>query len=147
MGVKTVGRKRWWSKAAAAVRPANTVLDIGPGIRPQTLVECGHHICVEPHGEYVDVLRREYPGVEVMHCTWAQALDHFGAGSVDTVVLLDVIEHLDKEEGRRLLDRTVHLARSQVVVFTPFGFVPQGEDEDRDAWGLHGTEWQVHRSG
>lgn len=132
---------------SASLLPAHTVLDIGPGIRPQTLVECRVHICVEPFDEYVEILTREHPELVVLNCTWTEAVDLLGEGSVDTVVLMDVIEHLDKEEGRRLLDATVRIARSQVVIQTPLGFMEQGADEERDAWGLGGVDWQVHRCG
>lgn len=138
---------RWWLAVVSAVRPARVLLDIGPGIQPQTLVACETHLCVEPYFEYSEILTREHPECTVISATWAEAIALLPTGSVDTVVLLDVIEHLEKDEGRRLLDATVALARSQVVVFTPLGFAPQGADEDTDAWGLGGTEWQIHRSG
>jgi hypothetical protein len=40
------------------------------------------------------------------------------------------------------------LARIAVHVYTPEGYLPQAATEDgTDAWGLHGGEWQRHRSG
>lgn len=133
--------------AAARLRRVHTVLDIGPGIRPQTLVSGFLHVCVEPYRPYAELLSREHPDYVVLNCTWSQALKLLPSDSVDTVVLLDVIEHLEKPEGARLLEQTIRLARSQVVVYTPLGFMPQGENEPKDAWGMDGTDWQVHRSG
>lgn len=125
----------------------HTVLEIGPGIQPQTLVSGVVHVCVEPYQPYAELLSQEHPDYTVLNCTWSQALRLLLPGSVDSVVLLDVIEHLEKDEGTRLLERTISLARSQVVVQTPLGFMPQGEDEVKDAWGMDGVDWQVHRSG
>lgn len=136
-----------WSQATLVCKPVHSLLDIGPGIRPQTLIDCNTHLCFEPYDEYASILRGEHPRLLVIQGTWADAVRVVPAGSVDTVVLLDVIEHLRKDEGRRLLDATIAIARCQVVVFTPLGFMPQGETEDKDAWGLSGTDWQVHRSG
>ncbi len=136
-----------WSEAAQICKPVHSVLDIGPGIRPQTLVDCDAHICFEPYDEYATILTRERPKLLVIQGTWDDAVRMMPAASVDTVVLLDVIEHLPKEEGRKLLDATIAIARGQVIVFTPLGFMPQGDTEDKDAWGLSGTDWQVHRSG
>lgn len=132
---------------AARLHRVHTVVDIGPGIMPQMLVPAVVHVCVEPYGPYADVLLREHPEYVVLNCTWDQAVDLLLPGSVDTVVLTDVIEHVEKTDGVELLEKTVGLARSQVIVKTPLGFLPQGENEVKDAWGMEGVDWQVHRSG
>lgn len=59
--------------------------------------------------------------------------------SVDAVVLLDVIEHLEKDAGYALLARAMRWARSKVILSTPNGFFPQA--------ALNGNPWQVHKSG
>jgi len=43
----------------------------------------------------------------------------------DAVVALDVIEHLTKEDGRKMLAGMESLAAKRVVIFTPNGFIPQ----------------------
>lgn len=63
----------------------------------------------------------------------------FGARSFDCVLAVDLIEHLEKDEGWRLLDAMERVARRKVIVFTPNGFVPQGE--------IDGNPHQRHRSG
>lgn len=63
----------------------------------------------------------------------------FANGSFDAVVLLDVLEHLEKPAGVALLGAVEGIARRKVVVFTPNGFLPQGE--------LDANPFQVHRSG
>lgn len=45
--------------------------------------------------------------------------------SFDCAVALDLIEHLTKEDGLRLLGAMERIARRKVVVFTPQGFLPQ----------------------
>lgn len=148
MSPHSVDRDAFFPAATARLHRAHTLLDIGPGIRPQTLgTDPVIHICAEPCVEYAERLISEHPALVVLNCTWADALELLPPASVDTVLLMDVIEHLEKAEGQRLLDATVRLARGQVVVMTPYGFMPQGDDEDTDAWGLGGTDWQVHRSG
>jgi hypothetical protein len=122
------------------------VLDIGAGIRPQTLIECDTHIVAEPHGEYVDWLHENRPDITVCQMTWQEAVDSFPEGSVDWVTLLDVIEHVEREEAERLLAKTLPIASKGVIVFTPYGFNEQ-EPGEVDAWGMHGGEWQRHRSG
>lgn len=63
----------------------------------------------------------------------------FKSRSFDCVLASDVIEHLEKEQGLRLLDDMERVARRHVVVFTPNGFLEQPPDED--------NPWQEHRSG
>ena len=60
--------------------------------------------------------------------------------SFDCVVALDLIEHLEKEDGFKLLEMMETIARERVVVFTPNGFVPQGE-YDGNAWQIHLSGW------
>jgi SAM-dependent methyltransferase len=66
-------------------------------------------------------------------------LDKFESCSFDCVIALDVVEHLKKEEGLRLLDNIERIARKKIVVVTPNGFLPSGPFDN--------NPWQVHRSG
>jgi hypothetical protein len=126
----------------ALIADGGTVVDVGAGLRPQSLVAADRHICIEPHDEYADAL--EAAGYTVVRDTAVAAIE--AMPDVDTIVALDVIEHMDKAEGLRFLDVAKRKAR-QIVVFTPLGFLRQEETGATDAWGLHGQHWQKHRSG
>lgn len=63
----------------------------------------------------------------------------FPERSFDVVVALDVLEHLEKDEGWSLLDAMERLATRRVIVFTPNGFLPQDEYD--------GNPYQIHLSG
>ncbi len=131
------------------VERTDVVLDIGPGIRPQSFFRPRLHVCCEPHGEYVEVLQRNFasdPGVVVLQATGEEATRLLPDDSVDSVFLMDVIEHMEKGAGRGLLRECERVARRQVVVSTPLGFLPQ-EVNELDAWGMHGGHWQEHQSG
>lgn len=129
-----------------------TVLDIGPGIQPQQYIHPLVHICAEPFHQYVDRLKTIASNAKdrayvILPMTWAETVKYLPTDSVDTVVLLDVIEHLEKDEGRVLLEKTIQIARRQVIIFTPLGFVTQLHSDNKDAWGLDGGSWQEHKSG
>jgi predicted TPR repeat methyltransferase len=64
----------------------------------------------------------------------------FKSGSFDCVVALDLIEHLTKEEGFELLKKMENIAKKKVIVFTPNGFVPQG-NYDSNPWQEHKSGW------
>lgn len=66
--------------------------------------------------------------------------DRFADRSFDCVLASDVIEHLSKEDGFSLLEQMEKIASQRVVVFTPNGFVPQGE-YDKNPWQVHVSGW------
>lgn len=150
--MELVARERFMETAASRMTPCDVLLDIGCGIRPQRYFAPKVHICCEPFGQYlerlqVNVARARDRQHVLLKATWEQAVELFPPGSVDSVFLLDVIEHLEKERALELLRRTERLARQQVVVFTTLGFVAQHHPNGKDAWGLDGASWQEHRSG
>jgi len=121
------------------LRAVNCLVDVGPGIRPQKLVRTQTTICVEPYGAYADWLRDR--GYSVRQGRAVDVLPTLSG--VDTVVALDVIEHMEREEGEEFVRQAVSLAKQQVCIFTVDGFLPQSGD----AWGMGGDYWQEHRSG
>src|SRR5262245_39457280 len=149
--VRWLSRDQLWPAAMSQVADADVVLDIGCGIRPQSMVVPEVHLCCEAHDEYVRVLRKlaqEDKRFVVAHATADQLVPLLADESVDSVFLLDVIEHIEKEEGKRLLVQCERVARRQIIVFTPLGFVGQEYGgNDRDAWRMNGGYWQTHRSG
>lgn len=152
MTVHWLEREELFPAAIRMLGHPMVVLDVGCGIMPQKYVCPLVHICCEPFGQYVDVLREKVAkecdrSYVILHATWAEAVRMFPPRSVDAVFLVDVIEHLEKEEAKALLRATVEMAREKVAVFTPLGFLPQHHPDGKDAWGLDGGEWQEHRSG
>lgn len=63
----------------------------------------------------------------------------FPEKSFDVVLAFDVIEHLEKEDGFRLMEMMEKLARKKVIICTPNGFLEQREYD--------GNRLQVHLSG
>jgi ABC-type polysaccharide/polyol phosphate transport system ATPase subunit len=135
----------------ARLEPARSVVDVGPGINPQTLLSADVHVCIEPFEPYVARLRAnvgEDPRFVFLTGTWAEILPAFADHSIDTILALDVIEHLERADGQQFLVESTRVARRQIVLFTPLGFYPQSYDPgDRDRWGMGGGLWQTHRSG
>lgn len=129
--------------AAKQVRACEILVDVGAGIRPQNMFRCKRHICIEPHAEYSDALERG--GYEVIR---QDAIGGLAAvDDADTIIALDVIEHMTRGEGEEFIAKAVFKARDQVVIFTPLGFMPQSGGDDADPWGMQGQKWQEHKSG
>ena len=152
MAVTYALREKALEVVASKVQDVEVVLDLGPGICPQPFVRPYVHICLEAHRPYLERLKKESaadPKYVFLNAPWDQAIGMLPDKSVDTVFALDFIEHLEKEDGFRMLREAERVARCQIVVYTPLGFFPQSYDDPAkpDRWGMDGGYWQTHRSG
>lgn len=64
---------------------------------------------------------------------------YFKPKAFDGVVALDLIEHLEKKGGFRLISDMERLAAKKVMIFTPNGFISQSGDSDFDK---HRSGWE-----
>jgi SAM-dependent methyltransferase len=62
--------------------------------------------------------------------------------SFDCVIAIEVIEHMPKEEGRKLIEKMENIARKKVIITTPNGFLPQAR-YDRDIFQTHRSGWTI----
>lgn len=150
MEIQWLPKEKLFAVATKKILPVSSVLDIGCGIHPQDFILPKIHICCEPYGEYIQYLQEHYSYDDkyiFLQSTWDQILKVFPPKSIDTVFLIDVIEHLPKKEARKLLKLTEKIVRKQILIFTPLGFVPQFHSDGNDAWGMSGGNWQEHKSG
>lgn len=116
-------------------RPADTLMDIGCGNRPQTVIRVRkRHYAIDP---MVTPDRPEPSPVVRLKGDWKDALQRARENPPDCLTLMDVIEHLPKEEGRALL-RETELLVNRIIVFTPLGFLAQEDGE----WNTHRSGWQ-----
>lgn len=115
-----------------------TVLDVGCGTDSMMQHLARRHRVIGLDRYLPSLLVNRAQGA---YAGWVQGDLHafpFAEGAVDAVAALDVIEHLDKEDGLLLLRRMEAMARKRVVILTPNGFVPQAADAN---------PWQEHKSG
>lgn len=109
-----------------------TLMDIGCGSNPQTYIKADYLFGADPQAGPMN----DYHEYTIFKCDWQDALEVIEKGfHVDCVTLFDVVEHLGKDDAMRLLKKTTELVK-QVVVFTPYGFLEQGDGQ-----------WNTHRSG
>lgn len=150
MTINKVNRKELFKVVKENILPASIVGDIGCGIRPQDFIMPQHHLCVDPHKQYLEFIKdKQNPGSNFtfINADWTRAVQIFPNNSIETIFLLDVIEHLEKESALKLIKETEKIVTKQIVIFTPLGFIEQNHETDKDAWGLDGGKWQEHKSG
>lgn len=136
-----IGDWPYYGMIAWELRDMASVLDVGCG-SSSPLAKVRKHfysIGVDIHGPSIVASRErkihdEYKAGNVL------AIDkHFGKKRFDAVIALDLIEHLTKNEGEKLLDAMESIARKKVIVMTPNGFYRQDPYEN--------NPYQVHKSG
>lgn len=119
-----------------------SLLDVGCGFnspvqrlapRPQKLVG------VDGFAEVIEQSRAKGIHDDYRNMSILEIGTAFAPGSFDVVLACDVIEHLTKEDGFKLLEQMEKIARKRTIIFTPNGFLPQGEE--------FGNPYQRHISG
>ena len=66
----------------------------------------------------------------------------FADRSFDCVIASDLVEHLKKEDGYRLIHLMEKIAAKKIIVFTPNGFLEQRE-YDGNSYQVHLSGWEV----
>lgn len=122
-----------------------TVLDLGCGyglfgymLRLERDFK-GTLIGVDAYPPYAKKLK-EYAGAVYDSLVVADARHlPFRDGAVDTVLASEIIEHMPKGDGFRLIGEAERVGRKRVIVTTPRGFIPQERHNENDL--------EVHHSG
>lgn len=64
----------------------------------------------------------------------------FKKKSFDAIVALDIIEHLEKKDGFKLLDQMEKIAKKKIIILTPYGFTQQ-HPFDKNPHQVHKSGW------
>lgn len=153
MDIVNIKKEQLDKAVKKVVKAGDVLLDIGCGIRPQHFYTPKVHICCEPFNEYMEVLQKKTQTIYdrnfvFLNMKWDEVVNILPEKSVDLIFIVDVIEHLEKDKALLLIERTKKIARKQILIFTPLGFMEQDMAElEKDGWGLNGIYWQQHRSG
>jgi SAM-dependent methyltransferase len=120
-----------------------SVLDVGCGekgtlVRRVPGIEYAFGVDLKIPSEDADVPRHAaYRELDVRSIA-----SHFEPRSFDCVIALDLIEHLTRTDGERLLDGMERIARKRVIVFTPNGFLHQPPAPD-NPYQEHLSGWRI----
>jgi hypothetical protein len=126
----------------AIIPDCHTLLDVGCGACSplhDVAKRMERSVGIDLHAPALEASRRARVHTEHICASALELTTHFAPDSFDCVAATDLIEHLEKEDGWRLLDAMESIARKKVVIFTPNGFLPQSSYD--------GNDYQIHRSG
>ncbi len=116
-----------------------SVLDIGcgPSSPLQYCRNIKYSVGVEPFKPYLEESKKKKIHTKYINKR-IEDLD-FPEGSFDAVIMVDILEHLSKEEGKKLLAKAEKWANKKIIINTPNGFIGQ--------LGIDNNPYQKHQSG
>ena len=102
------------------------MLDVGCGnSSPLRFLSGPRMVGVDGYAPAVEEARRNHTHDEIVLGDVKNIQEIFKGQQFDACIALDVIEHLTKEDGWKLLENMEALSKRFTVIFTPKGFVPQ----------------------
>ena len=116
-----------------ALLGCDSVLDVGCGVTttmrqleiPQT---CG----AEGYAPSFSEAKRQNTHDQLVQCDVRDLSKHFQSGQFDACIALDVIEHLTKSDGLKMIADMEKIARKRIIFFTPSGFLEQHHASNDD---------------
>ena len=116
-----------------------TCLDVGCGSgSPVRFLDFRHRVGIDGHEPSLARAKEAGTHDEYHVCNAQDIGQRFSDDQFDCCIALDLIEHLSKDDGYKLLEQMERIASRKVLIFTPNGFLRQ-ESENGDM--------QAHLSG
>jgi len=128
-----------------AVGQDDTLLSLCAGVGYELNGVQGEITAVDIYQPHLDVINIHYPNVKTVCSDILDYLKTLPDDSFDVISLIDAIEHLTKKRGLAVLKECNRVAKREILIFTPKGFV---KNEPHNAWGIEGNDkYQEHKSG
>lgn len=125
---------------------AESLLDVGCGSRsPAFLATRRMRYSVGIDGFESAIERSRAAGIHnrYIRCDLADLEKVVAPKSFDVVVCSDVIEHVTKDDGFRLMAAMERVAKKRVIIGTPNGFMPQDGSFEGNCLQEHVSGWRI----
>lgn len=136
-----IGDGVYYRKLAVELKNCDSVLDVGCGSW-SPLSKVKKHF----YAEGIDIHKPSLEKIKRLKIHDKYRLgdvnkidEYYQPKSFDAVIALDLIEHLSKSDGLKLIKKMEKIARKKVILLTPNGFIKQDP--------LKNNSYQVHQSG
>jgi len=115
------------------LRDCRTILDVGCGSASRLrLLECQSLAGIDGYAPSVEEAKKNSTHNELILGDIRELDRFFKPGQFEGCIAIDVIEHLNKEDGIKLIEAMERIASRKVVFFTPNGFLPQAHATQSD---------------
>ena len=116
-----------------ALLGCQSVLDVGCGPSPtMRQLDVPRAVGIDGYKPSVDQAKKLNTHDEMVHGDVRELDRYFRPKQFDACVALDVIEHLTKPDGIKMMQAMEKIAAKKVVFFTPSGFLPQRHTANDD---------------
>lgn len=117
------------------------MLDLGCGpASPIQYCSVSYSLGVDIYKPFIEISQRK--GIHQDYLVSDVASVNFADKSFDAVVLIEVLEHLTKEDGALLLEKIEKWARKKIIITTPNGYLPQSALSE-NPYEVHSCGWSV----
>jgi SAM-dependent methyltransferase len=121
----------WIQNIRDELAGCDTVLDLGCGNGINSPIEglrLKHSVGVDLFEPYIQSSRKSKIHSEYIHADIRDI--EFKNRSFDAVLMLRVLEHMDKSDGQNMIAKCSRWAGKKVIIVTPNGYLPQEEFDD-----------------
>jgi len=126
-----------------ALEDCENVLDVGCGCSMNLRwLGVKHPVGIEAHQPSCEKAKQQNTHDELVHGDVRELDQYFQSGQFDACIALDVIEHLTKEDGIKLIEQMERISRHKVIFLTPSGFLPQ-HSFDNNKLQEHLSGWEA----
>ncbi|HDZ00225.1 MAG TPA: methyltransferase domain-containing protein [Nitrospirae bacterium] len=128
------------------LKDCETVLDLGcgPSSPLQYCKNIKYSVGIEVFKPYYEKTKMKQIHTETINNEITELC--FNKNSFEAVILIEVLEHLPKEEGKQILKKAEKWAKKKVIVSTPNGFIHQITlDNNPRQKHLSGWDYEIMR--
>ncbi len=124
------------------LKDCESVLDLGcgPSSPLQYCSNIKYSVGVECFKSYFDETKKKHIHSKYLN-TNIFDLD-FAENEFDAVIMIEVIEHLQRDLGEKIINKIEKWAKKKVIITTPNGFFPMGSVDGND-FQRHLSSWNV----
>lgn len=145
-------RGNWMGVKLNQMLKNKSVLDIGCGDGRNYTIDSGIYVGIDNNDRiysYPPEFNR-YKSLNTMQFfmkyDFSNGFIPFLDKSFDAVLLIDVIEHLEKDKALILLKEAERIAKEKIIIYTPEGFLEQNEKEGKQRDPTF-DKYDIHRCG
>lgn len=124
---KTFEKKLFHSILKKYIEDDDQVLELGAGSDShiRKIYEDIHITAIDSHKSSIEKANEKKIYTKYIYGNVLELDKLTNPKSYDVVVAFDLIEHLDKNQGRQLIKMMNQVARKRIIIFTPNGFLEQ----------------------
>ena len=124
------------------LKSCHTVLDLGcgPSSPLKNVQNIKYSVGVEVFKPYLNISKKQKIHTKYLQKNLLNL--NFPNNSFDAVILIEVLEHLSKGDGQKIIDLSYKWAKKKLIISTPNNYFPMGI-VDKNKYQQHLSGWSI----